>query len=138
MKTRQITRCSRLPLLLGICCMTLSASVAAYNPEVEKPSANALLTAGNEGPGIDFSRQLRTANAAYFSGDYPKALRLFRNIAVLGIPEAHFRLGIMYAKGLGIRQSNNQAEYWLKLAAKENYPGAFDALESLKSGQSDG
>ncbi len=79
----------------------------------------------------DGRAQLSRGNAAYARGDHAEAFRLYRNIAVLGIPEAHYRLGLMYKDGVGTRKSVRQAEYWLKLAAEENHPGAAAALSSI-------
>lgn len=77
---------------------------------------------------LDVAGQLNRGNAAFKSGDYAEAFRLFRNVAVLGVPEAHYRLGMMYADGLGVRKSTRLAQYWLGQAAKQNYPGAAAAL----------
>lgn len=77
--------------------------------------------------------QLATGNAAYQRGDYTEAFRLYRNIAVLGVPESHYRLGLMYAGGLGTRQSASQAEFWMKSAAQRNYPGAAAALSLIRA-----
>lgn len=130
MKLAQSRRFLWTPLLVSAS-LTLAAA-----PGVRNPSWN---TNGDGGPvDVDAANQLRAANAAYASGDYPKALKLFRNIAVLGVPEAHFRLGIMYARGLGTRQSSRQAEYWLALAVRANYPGAADALAALSARPEDG
>lgn len=92
------------------------------------------LAAGEALAGVehDANRQLARANAAYAQGDYAEAFRLYRNIAVLGLSEAHYRLGLMYVEGRGTRKNARQAEYWLTLAATEKYPGAAEALASLK------
>ena len=66
--------------------------------------------------------QLASGNAAYARGDYATAFRAYRNIAVLGIPEAHYMLGVMYREGQGTRKSAKQAEYWLKLAVLAKFP----------------
>lgn len=92
--------------------------------------AAAAVPGGNE--------QLSKANAAYARGEYAEAFRLYRNIAVLGIPEAHYRLGLMYLDGVGTRKNLRQAEYWLKLAASQNHPGAAATLGSLRSTDAQG
>jgi TPR repeat protein len=86
----------------------------------------------------DSAAQLAIGNAAYARGNYAEAFRIYRNISVLGITEAHYRLGLMYAEGLGTRKSIRQAEYWLKLAATQNFPGAAEALASIKMINSQG
>jgi TPR repeat protein len=82
--------------------------------------------------------QLASGNAAYARGDYTAAFRTYRNIAVLGIPEAHFKLGVMYREGQGTRKSAKQAEYWLKLAVLAKFPGASEALASLQQSEAQG
>ena len=87
---------------------------------------------------LDVAGQVGRGNAAFNSGDYAAAFRLFRNVAVLGVPEAHYRLGVMYAEGLGVRKSSRLAQYWLKLAAEQNFPGAAAALMQVQSGATQG
>ncbi|MBS1191366.1 MAG: hypothetical protein H6R10_3158 [Rhodocyclaceae bacterium] len=84
------------------------------------------------GEAVDIKEQLRQGIAAYDRGDYDEAFRVFRNVSVLGGSEAHYRLGLMYAQGHGTPQSLNRAAYWLKLAARQNHPGATEALSALK------
>jgi TPR repeat protein len=83
----------------------------------------------------DGREQYDRAVGAYNRGDYAEAFRLFRNVSVLGEPEAHYRLGLMYAEGLGTRKSLHLAAYWLRLAARQNHPGAAKALTALKSSE---
>lgn len=80
--------------------------------------------------------QLRSGIAAFNQGNYPEALRKFRNISTLGVPEAEYRLGMMYAEGLGVPKNPRLAAYWLKQAARQKFPGARDALASIKPGAS--
>ncbi|MFA7268112.1 MAG: hypothetical protein WC073_02085 [Sterolibacterium sp.] len=76
--------------------------------------------------------QLRSGIAAYNKGNYAEAFRKFRNISTLGVPEAEYRLGLMYAEGLGVQRNPRLAAYWLNQAAKQNFPGASDALALIK------
>lgn len=57
-------------------------------------------------------------------GRYSEALPLLTILANQGHMQAQFHLGIMYAKGLGIRQDEPQAVYWYERAAREGYPYA--------------
>jgi TPR repeat protein len=84
------------------------------------------------------SSQLASGNAAYARGDYDTAFRAYRNIAVLGVAEAHFKLGVMCREGQGTKKSAKQAEYWLKLAVLAKYPGASEALTSLRQSEAQG
>lgn len=132
MKSKLIGKSFPSGLWAGIC-IALAAGTAGATPE---PGAlgPALLVADASPVGqIDPTRQLRAGNAAYGRKEYAEALRIFRNIAVLGVSEAHYRLGIMYAEGLGTRKNERQAEYWLKLASQKNYPGAASALDKLRA-----
>lgn len=125
--------------------LAASVSFAAFSPvacaasgdgqSVRRNSAAKELAATLEAGGVE---QLSRGNAAYARGDYAEAFRLYRNVAVLGIPEAHYRLGLMYLDGVGTRKSVRQAEYWLKLAASESHPGAAAALSALKSNEDRG
>lgn len=76
--------------------------------------------------------QLRSGIAAFNKGNYAEAFRKFRNISTLGVPEAEYRLGMMYAEGLGVQKNPRLAAYWLKQAAQQKFPGARDALASIK------
>jgi len=60
---------------------------------------------------------LVSATTAYQKGDYVKAFHDFRELAELGQPTAQFNLAVMYAKGLGTRQSDIYAYAWASLAA---------------------
>lgn len=99
-----------------------------------EPAATELAAAAVPGG----KEQMSKADAAYARGDYVEAFRLYRNVAVLGISEAHYRLGLMYLDGVGTRKNQRQAEYWLKLAASQNHPGAAATLGSLKSTEAQG
>ncbi|CAB1367347.1 tetratricopeptide repeat protein [Denitratisoma oestradiolicum] len=136
MKFTQIAKSSRPRLWIGICVALAAGPTGAA---MEPDTLDTPLRVADAGPlvQIDPARQLQAGNAAYARKEYTEALRIFRNIAVLGVPEAHYRLGIMYAEGLGTRKSERQAEYWLKLASRKNYPGAASALGKLRTSSPD-
>lgn len=81
---------------------------------------------------FDVQEQARRGIAAYHRGDYQEAFRLLSSASAVGGAEVHYRLGVMYAEGLGIPKNPNRASYWLKQAAKQNHPGAMEALAALK------
>jgi TPR repeat protein len=60
---------------------------------------------------------LEDAVATARRGDYPTALRLFRQLADQGNSYAQHSLGAMYAKGVGVPQDYAEAMKWLRLAA---------------------
>ena len=57
--------------------------------------------------------------AAYKSGDYAKAVKMFRLAADQGIAPAQSNLGIMYAEGQGVPQDYSEAVKWYRLAADQ-------------------
>lgn len=129
---------SRAVLWLAAISCILSAPVRAGSPESLPGDSRQELADAAFASRLDVAGQVGKGNAAFNSGDYAEAFRRFRNVAVLGVPEAHYRLGVMYAEGLGVRKSTRLAQYWLKQAAKQNYPGAAEALLLVQSGPSQG
>ncbi len=124
-------------------CLCLSAFCAAWFPlfagAVEGSPFDSLRTgaatvaiADMQADPFNTERQLRSGIAAFNKGDYAEAFRKFRNISTLGVPEAEYRLGMMYAEGLGVQKNPRQAAYWLKQAAQQKFPGTSDALASIK------
>jgi TPR repeat protein len=113
--------------LLALSAALLSPLAAAASAD---PAEAVLLVSAS--PSIRADAQLAEGRAAYLRGDFERAFRVFRNIAVLGITEAHFMLGVMYRDGQGTRKSAKQAEYWFRHAAQQHHPGAAEALEALK------
>ena len=58
---------------------------------------------------------------AYASGDYVKALRLFRPLANDGEAASQFNLGLMYMTGRGVQQDYSAAALWFRKAAEQGY-----------------
>jgi len=52
----------------------------------------------------------------------------FRKAADQGFAEAQYRLGDMYARGLGVAKSDAEATRWFKLAAAQGHERARKAL----------
>jgi TPR repeat protein len=69
--------------------------------------------------------------AAYNSGDYLPAVRLFRPLAEQGNAKAQKVLGIMFRKGEGVPKSAVRARMWFGLAAKRGDAGAKAGLRDL-------
>jgi TPR repeat protein len=84
----------------------------------------------------NIAETIDSGKKAYDNRNYPEAFRIFRKIAVLGGPEIHFRLGLMYAEGIGTEKNPVKASYWLKSAAKQQHPGATTALAGLMRSES--
>lgn len=55
-------------------------------------------------------------------GDYPAALREFKQAAERGEPAAQVNLGNLYMKGLGVEQDYAAAERWYRQAAEHGDP----------------
>jgi Sel1 repeat len=55
--------------------------------------------------------------AAYRSGDFGKAVQVWRALAEQGVPMAQYRLGDMYAEGKGVEQNDKTAMQWYQRAA---------------------
>jgi len=60
----------------------------------------------------------RDGMAAYERGDYSTALLLWQPLAEQGNAVAQYKLGFMYAKGLGAPQDYAEAVKWFRLAAE--------------------
>jgi TPR repeat protein len=61
---------------------------------------------------------------AYEQGDYATALREWTPLAEQGIPEAQFKLGILYDQGLGVAPNVTDALQWYRRAAEQGYAAA--------------
>ena len=55
---------------------------------------------------------------AYRIRDYPAALKEFQASAANGNSEAQFYLGQMYVRGLGVNQSDTEAQRWFRSSAE--------------------
>ncbi len=66
-----------------------------------------------------FAGDLEDGVKFYASKDYPSAVTAFRKAAEQGIALAQYNLGIMYDKGLGVKQDYQQAVSWYHKAAEQ-------------------
>ncbi len=72
--------------------------------------------------------QVADGFAAYQQGDYLAAYRLCRPLAEHGNGDAEFLLGLMYANGKGVRQSNAEAAQWYQAASDDGQDVAQNNL----------
>jgi TPR repeat protein len=72
--------------------------------------ASASMAGSNAGP-------IEDAAAAYHSGNYSTAVRLFRSLADQGDAQAQYNLGVIYAGGRGVPQNYVLAHMWFNLSA---------------------
>lgn len=63
----------------------------------------------------------------------PQKIDLYRYLSSKGDAWAMYRLGSSYAKGIGVRQNDNEALKWLQQAADRDYPDAYMALGMMYS-----
>jgi hypothetical protein len=69
--------------------------------------------------------------AAKIGSDPTRAYRLYTAAAGHGHPGAQFGLGLMYLKGLGVRQNTEQALKWMIFAARKRFAPAETLLGDL-------
>jgi TPR repeat protein len=79
---------------------------------------------------------LAEGQAAYDKHDYATALKEWQPLAEQGEAAAQLKLGVMYAKGLGVAQSDATASLWFRKSAEQGNPLAQNLLDTLNSGHS--
>ena len=79
---------------------------------------------------------LEDARTAFDSGDYARALSLWRPQAAAGNPEAEDRVGLLYLDGKGVAKDDAEAVRWFRMAAQKGLADAeFNLAECLATGQ---
>jgi uncharacterized protein len=68
---------------------------------------------------------------AFMQGDYDRAIRIWRPLAIAGDADAQYNLGQAYWLGRGVANDPKQAEDWYRRAAEQNQPKARDAYGLL-------
>ena len=68
---------------------------------------------------VDQSRQFKAGWAAFRSGDYATALRVWRPLAEHGHVKAQHNIGSMYLRGEGVPKDYAEAERWTRKAAEQ-------------------
>jgi TPR repeat protein len=79
---------------------------------------------------------LTTGEAAYESGDYATALRIFRASADKGEARAQSNLGVMYHNGHGVPKDFVRAYMWFSLAAAQSDETAIEYRDYVKQSMS--
>jgi Sel1 repeat len=78
--------------------------------------------------------QLEDGAIAYNHGDYETAFRLYAPLAEQGVAEAQYRLGVLYAEGLGVPHNINEAvKLWGEAAQSENPQLAASARQAIQA-----
>ena len=70
------------------------------------------------------SKTFSTGLEAYASGDYTKAVTVFKALARQGNASAQAMLGLMYHNGKGLAFNYDEAAHWIRLAANQGVPDA--------------
>ena len=73
---------------------------------------------------LSFAADFETGRQAFEKGDYAAALKEWQPLAEQGAPFAAYNLGIMYGKGLGVKQDYGEAAKWYRQAAEKGIPEA--------------
>ena len=63
--------------------------------------------------------------------DYQTTFKLYLHLAEQGVASAQFNLGLMYYKGLGVKQDNVEAVKWFRKAAKQGEASAQFSLGAM-------
>jgi hypothetical protein len=103
--------------------MELYKLATAGSPQA--PTFLAEVTQPSSAPGCSaVSSLVATANTAFATKDYATAMRWYRQASDAGCSEAMFRIGVLYAEGLGVPQDYAQALAWYRKAADQGQSNA--------------
>ena len=76
------------------------------------------------------------AKAAYENGNYEQAFKVLRPLAAKGDANAQYNVGMMYDKGQGVAQSDQEALKWFRLSANQGLAQAqYNAGMMYRDGQ---
>jgi hypothetical protein len=76
-------------------------------------------------------KELAQAQKAYKAGDLNAAIRIWRDLAKQGDATAQFNIGLMYANGTGVAQSDTDAVKWYRKAADQGLAQAQSKLAAM-------
>ncbi len=107
---------------LALAVLTLSAAWLALYATTAKGAAGPNLSEYRvvPVPPVTFEQAAR----AYDLGDFARAAALWRRLAELGDADAQFNLGVMHARGQGVRPSLKMAVEWYRRAAHQGHAAA--------------
>lgn len=106
-------------------------------PENEKIAVDLLTKSAKQG-NVDAMYQL--GNAYTFGNDTPKlvvdadveAAQWYFKAAKAGNAEAQYSLGLLFMAGKGVERNNQEANYWMQLAAKNGHKDASSYVNTGK------
>lgn len=76
------------------------------------------------GSGCGPPNMMKNAEAAYRTGNFTEALKLYRNLAEQGNAVAQYKLGYMYFLGQGTQKNDQEAARWTRRAAEQGHAAA--------------
>ena len=83
--------------------------------------------------GLLFAADFELGKQAFEKGDYATALKEWQPLAEEGLPFAAYNVGLLYAKGQGVKADPVQAAKWYRIAAEKGIPEAQYNLGVLYS-----
>jgi uncharacterized protein len=93
--------------------------------------AGALALSAFATPAFAQANDTKAGVDAFMAGDYDRAIRIWRPLAIAGDADAQYNLGQAYWLGRGVANDPKQAEDWYRRAAEQNQPKARDAYGLL-------
>lgn len=93
--------------------------------------AGALALSAFATPALAQANDTKAGVDAFMQGDYDRAVRIWRPLAIAGDADAQYNLGQAYWLGRGVANDPKQAEDWYRRAAEQNQPKARDAYGLL-------
>lgn len=109
----------RTALLLALPLSGMALAMPATAAPAAKPVAK---------PAAAAQPDVKAGVDAWEGGDYPRAVAIWRPLALAGDPDAQFNLGQAYKLGRGVPADMAQAEAWYTRAAKQGHLQAEDNL----------
>ncbi|WFU62701.1 hypothetical protein [Bradyrhizobium brasilense] len=89
----------------------------ANKPNASKDSPREAVNTSTSAKVLATTKAMEDANAAYNRGDYPAAIKMYRDMAAYGNPRAQLSVGLMYLGGQGVVRDLVVAQEWFKSAA---------------------
>ena len=84
-------------------------------------------------PKAQYSLATRYRDGKGVNVDFKKAFNLYHLSALKNFPPSQYQLGMMFRHGLGVKNNHELARYWLRKAARSQYPQARDIFRAFYS-----
>jgi len=82
---------------------------------------------------VAYSNDLQKAQNLVESGEHQKALKIYKNLAEEGNPQAQIQLGIMYKLGRGTSRDYVLAAKWFNVAAGKGYSEGIEYKKIMEN-----